>query len=657
MADATVDPTGDKGLGGVLKEGDRKTAFNPKNPGQFPGDFKIQKLQILSPIRGENKPILLQTEASAWTELNFYENIESAFISGNITINDAVGIIETTPIVGEETLEITMSSAGAKSAPIGTPGQAPSDVPVSAQPAIITNKFRIFKVDPPKKLNDNFRQIKLHFVADTQITNMMINVQKNYPSDEITATYSPTDAAEDKTFTIADMVRDIFVDCFLKDKKPAHHRPTKKNLLVEPTKGVYSASIPNWTPFKAIKFLASRAISSNPFSNGANFVFYETLKGFRFVSIETLMMGGFRGYKELEVFPTRSAHYNSNTDEATAASNKTSYITVYSDGSLDDNSFTPLIGEANQGKSYVATYSYKPSNTPGQSPVEKKYAVTNFSLIHTFDTVLNLGLGMYANRVITHDLINMKWNKTDFHYIEPPDQIETAEADGSTTVKPNPDKPADDQNTIPNNFIRSDPGKQCSNAADMLNRPEAHVSLFPTNKGISTKFAEGIRSQTFKDKEGTTQLGGDFQAKSVHGGAPSENPIEMEKRVEEWMAQRISQKRQMQTVRIQFDAPGDSAREVGDLIWFNLPSENPTAAEKTGQQQPHKYISGKFLITALRHKITNDEYTMHVEAIKDGYRSQLSPTFAPNNPVVQSPDGMSTVSSGGDAFTTKGGAR
>ena len=50
-------------------------------------------------------------------------------------------------------------------------------------------------------------------------------------------------------------------------------------------------------------------------------------------------------------------------------------------------------------------------------------------------------------------------------------------------------------------------------------------------------------------------------------------------------------------------------------------------------------LSLKFLITALRHKITNDEYTMHVEAIKDGYRSQLSPTFAPSNPVVQNPDG------------------
>ena len=250
---------------------------------------------------------------------------------------------------------------------------------------------------------------------------------------------------------------------------------------------------------------------------------------------------------------------------------------------------------------------------------------------------------MYANRVITHDLVRMKWAKSDFHYIEPSDIVESSDSSGATTTRPNSDKPVDDENTIINNFIRSDPGKQCSNAADMLNRPETHISLFPTNRGISTKFNEGIRSVTYKDKTGTTQVGAESQAKSVDGGSPKETPVEMEKRVEEWLAQRISQKRQMQTVKIQFDAPGDSAREVGDLIWFNLPSENPKAAEQTGEQQPHKYISGKFLITALRHKITNDEYTMHVEAIKDGYRSQLSPTFAPNSPVIQTADGTGTV--------------
>ena len=639
MADPLLNPTGEKGIGGVLKESERKSAFNPKKPGMFTGDYKIQKLQLISPIRGVDKPILLQTDASAWTEINFYEDIDSPILSGDITFMDAVGILESTPIIGEETLEVTMQTAGATPAPIGTPGQVPSEVPLDQLPSIITNSFRIYKVDPPKKLNDNFRQIKLHFVADTQITNMMVKVQRNYPSSAVTADYAPTDASESKTFTIADIVRDIFVLCFHGDKKPARHKTTTKNLLVVPTKGMYSVSIPNWNPFKAINFLASRAISSNPFSNGANFVFYETLKGYRFISIETLMMGGFRGYTELKIFPTRSAHYNQFQDEATAKTNKTSYIPVFSDGSLDDNNFTPITGEPGQGKSYVATYSYKPANVSGQSEEEKRYAVTNFDLVHTFDTVKNLGLGMYANRVITHDLVRMKWAKTDFHYIIPPERIETTDSSGAIISQPNPDKPADDENTIENTFIRSDPGKQCSNVADMLGSANTHISLYPTNQGISTKFGEGIRSSTFKDKEGKTQLGGDSQAKSVDGGSPTETPVEMEKRVEEWLAQRISQKREMQTVKIQFDASGDSAREVGDLIWFNLPSENPKAAEQTGQQTGHKYISGKFLITALRHKITNDEYTMHIEAIKNGYRSQLSPTFAPNNPVIQNPDG------------------
>ena len=157
MADPLVNPTGEKGIGGVLKESERKSAFNPKKPGMFTGDYKIQKLQLISPIRGVDKPILLQTDASAWTEINFYEDIDSPILSGDITIRDAVGIIESTPIVGEETLEITMQTAGATPAPIGTPGQTPSEVPLDQLSSIITNSFRIFKVDPPKKLNYNFR--------------------------------------------------------------------------------------------------------------------------------------------------------------------------------------------------------------------------------------------------------------------------------------------------------------------------------------------------------------------------------------------------------------------------------------------------------------------------------------------------------------------
>ena len=94
------------------------------------------------------------------------------------------------------------------------------------------------------------------------------------------------------------MARDIFYDFFIGKKKPLRQPVTRKPFLVEPTRYKSEIVIPNWNPFKAISFLASKAVSASKMTQGANFVFYQTLQGFRFVSIETLMLGGFRLYKE-----------------------------------------------------------------------------------------------------------------------------------------------------------------------------------------------------------------------------------------------------------------------------------------------------------------------------------------------------------------------
>ena len=139
-------------------------------------------------------------------------------------------------------------------------------------------------------------------------------------------------------------------------------------------------------------------------------------------------------------------------------------------------------------------------------------------------------------------------------------------------------------------------------------------------------------------------MGGDFDAFTVHGNSPTKTPKVTDRKVEEWLAQRTSQKRQLETLKVQFSVPGDSAREVGDLIWFQYPSEDPTGAQTGGPLDPHKYYSGKFLITALRHKITaNKEYTMSIEAIKDAYRSEISKGFKLKPPTIQSPDGTGGV--------------
>ena len=52
------------------------------------------------------------------------------------------------------------------------------------------------------------------------------------------------------------------------------------------------------------------------------------------------------------------------------------------------------------------------------------------------------------------------------------------------------------------------------------------------------------------------------------------------------------------------------------------------------------------MITALRHKITPEEYEMVVEASKDSYLSEPSVGFKANIPRTQTPDGTDFVEEG-----------
>ena len=48
------------GGGGTLTENEIKTSYNPKEPGKFPGDYKVTKCVLISPTRGAQRPIDLQ---------------------------------------------------------------------------------------------------------------------------------------------------------------------------------------------------------------------------------------------------------------------------------------------------------------------------------------------------------------------------------------------------------------------------------------------------------------------------------------------------------------------------------------------------------------------------------------------------------------------
>ena len=139
----------------------------------------------------------------------------------------------------------------------------------------------------------------------------------------------------------------------------------------------------------------------------------------------------------------------------------------------------------------------------------------------------------------------------------------------------------------------------------MIGRPLSHISLIPTNRGQNFKFSTGPRTQITVDNEG--KINRRKQEILDQDGSPIRQRIE-EKHVEDFF-KRISQRRQIDTVKIEFTS-GDSP-EVGDLISLIIP-QRVQGLETTGVN-PYKYYSGKFLIVTLRHRITTDEYTIHVE--------------------------------------------
>ena len=628
---------GENAGGGTLKEDDRKTSFDHATGVRFPGDFEVQSIFLTSPSFKDPEKIV--DLSAVWTEINLYEDIYSPAISGDVTLVQSGGFVEGIPIIGEETLEIHMSVAGAKPKQTPYPGPHSADEPVtkSVDP-LIKGKYRIYKNDPRQPLAkvDGTFSYKFYFVSEEMITNMKTKVQKAYPTTmSFGAAYpqmsSPNSSDE---ITIDQITRSLFYDCFIGTKKPADQNSTSKNFLVEPTTGTVSYVIPNWTPFQALNFLAGRAVSVNYRTSGSNFVFYETLRGYRFVSIETLQAGGFRGYKlEGDLNEVSFSHYKRfpSESDAKSASPKASFIPVY------ERQYSP------PDIKHTIVYSTSTQNIRGQAELDKRFIVYNHRIVKSPDSIQNLGVGMYANRMITHDIVKMKVEEWDYHYTEPKDEISL---DGISSTETNKDKKAADENVLYDTAVtplayRAETYKLSSEENDYTGRAEAYTMLVSSNKDHSQDFKNGIVKNSYIDKDGRLKTGIEMNSKTVYGGTASRNPAIFEKHIEDWMRQKVSQRQQTDNIKLAFSAPGDSAREVGDMIWFNYLSNRPTPTD-----DGHKYLNGRYLITGLRHQIkSNLEYTIHVEAMKDSYKHNISEGFALNDPVLQNPDGTVTGSS------------
>lgn len=175
--------------------------------------------------------------------LSIFEDIEAPTVYAELSISDALNLVRTFPIIGEENIEISFL----------TPGRD----------KITTYKLRTFAVESVIVGDNNqFSTYVLKCVSAEHFVNAVRQVDKAYD------------------VTIGEMIVDILVN----------ELQTSKPFTVESTRGLVETIVPRMSPFQAIDFLRQKAIAKR--ASGGVFVFYENQYGFNFLSLEKLIEDG-----------------------------------------------------------------------------------------------------------------------------------------------------------------------------------------------------------------------------------------------------------------------------------------------------------------------------------------------------------------------------
>jgi hypothetical protein len=551
------------------------------NQPSFPGDYEVHECSLKSPHKPGGGIIDLR---NSWSELNIFEDMFSSTLTCDITIVDGVGLTEFLPIIGEETLTIKIKTSnltnqrptqiGEPSGPPGSPIVEYGPFNESENTGFLDLVFTIFKMaDRSNPVVGGMSTYTLHGVSQEYVDNLKIKVQR-----------STINGVTGEPQKISNVVRSLYTEYVKPNSKTSANTP--KKIFIEPTQSLVDLSLPNLTPFKTFEFLAGRSVSAGQHASGSNFVFFETVTGYHFISIETLFAGGGAGYLKPPDFPAGKS-----PDEGMYAFGdvraKETYTVWPKRMDLDVELENAVLAPERVALEMTSVLSY------------------NFT--SNFDVLENLTKGMYANKLMTHDLVRMKFDTIDFSYLQDqmPDVI--VHTDGTREERPIK-KTAADKKNFSDSFTHLEDQDLCTSAQSALNAPNALVSFYPTNLGHDQipHFKDGVGIKTVKHGE---ELG----------------PLNIvPNRVEEWLQQRTVQQQQLNNIKLNIRAPGRSSRMVGDVINFKMPSPSLSMRGGGDEMEEHKYLSGKYLITKLRHHFSREIYNIEFECIKDSLKASAS---------------------------------
>ena len=207
---------------------------------RYPGDFRTSEI-ILYSYGGSQLDITGLTAV-----VNIYQDLDSAFQSGNIMFFDSVGAANRLPIIGNEFIEFKMRN----------PIEADGDEELDAT----NHRFQVYEKKSVKTAQ-NVQAIALFFTSIESIRNERLRVSKS-----LSGSY-------------AEMVNTI-----VKGDKTLLN--SKKDLFIDPTLGSYTFTFPNVRPIAGIRML--EGISEPANFKTPHYMFYENNRGFHYRTLESL---------------------------------------------------------------------------------------------------------------------------------------------------------------------------------------------------------------------------------------------------------------------------------------------------------------------------------------------------------------------------------
>ena len=91
---------------------------------------------------------------------------------------------------------------------------------------------------------------------------------------------------------------------------------------------------------------------------------------------------------------------------------------------------------------------------------------------------------------------------------------------------------------------------------------------------------------------------------------------------EDWLLRSMSTKELMDTIKIRINVAGNSALRVGGVVEFFTPKASPM--DSSNPEWFDSRLSGRYLITTLRHSMTPDGYTNTLMLAKNSYEVSLA---------------------------------